>query len=182
MIFKGNGASGDTVAGVSVTVTLSPNDTAATGAFDYPIYMRFRIDTLLRGTLPMKLFWAKGYRAGSIGCPDANVGKVQFLSASAGLARMRDLKIPFKSGFRYGIFPLPDAEWFDGRYLVSPGFPGLKIDIREVLPGYPVAIRGRRGDKSGIQIPLRAPARGYRPDGRSVPGSQNRTSPVPLLK
>jgi hypothetical protein len=172
---------GDTVvAGLTVSLTLNPRDTTVSGSRNYPFYARLRIDTLTRGTLPSKNFWIKGYR--SPGCPMSlrTYKNLRFLNLSAGFASMKDLKLPPDISFYLaGQTIIPDAHWFDGRYLISPRFPGLRIDIREVLPAYPVTgilRRGVPGRPEGVS------GKAYQPDGRRIEGPTGRKTTAPLLK
>ena len=170
---------GDTVvAGLTVSLTLNPFDTTVQGSRNYPFYARLRIDTVARGILPSKSFWIKGYR--SPGCPVSynQYKDKRFLNLSGGLASMKDLKIPLTySRYLMDSDIIPDAHWLTAQYLVSPKFPGLRIDIREVIPAYVVGIKGR----PIVRAPQKAEGKSYLPDGRYIPTGEIGAK-VPQLK
>lgn len=151
-----------------------PDDTAY-GRF----YARINIDTLIKGALPASRFWFEGYGYGS----SCNVNLMEFmqgkfLNFSDDFTSMDDLKMPNFSDF---CMNCPGAYWFNGQHLRSPNFPVLSLDIREVLPGFPVSLSG---PKPRVQIPLRLHGRAYRPDGRVAPSGESGKSkrPAPFLR
>jgi hypothetical protein len=151
---------------------------------DYPgqtgiaFYARLRIDTLFKGNLPSKHFWFKGYGSGS-SCDVSlwNYTVTRFLNFSNKFDNMTDLKL---GGYNIFCGNCPQAHWFDGRYLRSPDFPVLRLDITEVMPTYPATGILRRG------VPWRSPAasgKSYQPDGRLIPDAGTpRKTPLPALK
>jgi hypothetical protein len=143
-------------------------------------YLRLSIDTLIKGTLPSKLVWLKGYRNGtSCGTFFTGYKGLRFLNYSDHLDTMPDLKLSEWESFCANC---PRANTFDGRYLRSPEFPVLSIDIREVLPGFPVSLNSSM--RTPIKVPLRSPGKAYLPDGRTAPSDDQvqRKAPVPLLR
>jgi hypothetical protein len=143
------------------------------------VRVRVRVDSLLRGTLPHRTFWVRSHILNSAMCGGGNwtgfLGK-PFLNASGEFSTLGNLKLPYFQS----IF-LNHAHWFDGRYLVAPNFPGLRLDITELYPDYPATSVYRRGVPV---IPLRLDGKAYRPDGRTVPEGtgEDRKSPVPILR
>jgi hypothetical protein len=130
--------------------------------------IRLQIDTVLRGTFPssQRPVWLKVY-GGAATCtvPFSQYLGKSFFNASSGFSTASDLHVAFE------VFPwwdpYPDAHWFDGRYLVSPEFPGLKLDITDLFPDYPAVGIVRHTMPA---VPFKPDGRGYRPDGRIVPG------------
>lgn len=140
-------------------------------------YARLKVDTLIKGTLPSSLFWFVGYGYGSscnVNLQDYRGGR--FLNYSNAFTNMSDLKMPRYSSFCVNC---PTAHWFDGRYLRSPDFPVLALDIREVLPGFPVSLQGAT---PRVQVPLRRDGKRYSPDGRIVPEKSVHKRTVPALR
>ncbi len=151
------------------------------GQLQYPgapgFYGRMQVDTVLKGTLPSKAFWFRGHPNGT-SC-DVNLEFLKFgkfLNYSNKLDSMPDLKISMWESFCGNC---PRATTFDGRFFWSPEFPTVPLDIRELFPGYPVALSGPARE---FRPPLRAPGPAYRPDGRAVPESGAGRSPVPLVR
>jgi hypothetical protein len=162
------------VPGLVPDIVLAPSHSGSMLAF----YAHLMIDTVLKGSLPSKQFWVKGYSTvNSCGInPSIAARGSSFLNFSDRLDSTQHLKVTMDGGFCVNC---PSSHWFDGRYLRSPLFPVLGMDIREVFPSYPVALRGSRPD---IRVPLRGPEKAYRLDGRVVPEADRGKSPVPLLK
>ncbi|MCD6024025.1 MAG: hypothetical protein K0Q91_941 [Fibrobacteria bacterium] len=166
---------GDTVvAGISPAFVL--RDTSYM-AGRWPFFARVRVDTVFRGTLP-STFWIRGATQGT-SC-DAGLAGLRhkpFLNISNGLQKPSDLKLPT---YMTPYHNLPTAHWFDGRYLVSPVFPGIRLDITEVLPTYPATGILRRPSPTRSVAPG---GKAYQPDGRRVEEAKTgRKVPVPLLK
>ncbi|MCD6024026.1 MAG: hypothetical protein K0Q91_942 [Fibrobacteria bacterium] len=172
------GGDQDTVpSGLSPEVVLASSwGSPAYGGF----YLRFSIDTLLKGHLPSRKFWAKAYgEGGSCGVSPQSYGypKTSFLNVSNKFDNMADLKLP-KLVTNCGN--CTQAHWFDGRYLVSPDFPGINLDITEVLPTYPATGVLRRPAPAR---PVTPGGKAYQPDGRRVEEPKSgRNAPLPLLK
>lgn len=143
-------------------------------------YARLKIDTVIKGSLPSAHFWFKGYGNGT-SC-DVSVQMYKwwgrFLNFSDKFEKMSDLKLSSYASFCSNC---PQFHAFDGRFLYSPEFPVLTLDIREVLPGYPVALDRPRN--SSI-VPWKPGKKAYQPDGRTVPEApkSGRKSAVPVLK
>lgn len=153
---------------------------ADTVSFASRYYLRFRVDTLMKGTLPGKTFWVRT-RAALTTCDlsyQAMKGRV-FLNASTGFTDLSDLKLDVSWEAIAYTPSFPSAHWFDGRYLLSPDFPGLRLDITEVYPDYPAtSVRHRAG-----AVPAWRPeGKAYLPDGRAAPSGPDRKIPVPVLK
>lgn len=147
-------------------------DLAPVPAPGYPLHsvlIRLQIDTVLHGTFPssQRPVWLKVY-GGAASCtvPFFHYLNRPFFNASSGFAAAADLHVAFE------IFPswdpYPDAHWFDGRYLVSPEFPGLKLDITRLEPDYPATGIIRRNVPV---VPWKPNGKSYRPDGRVVRGT-----------
>ena len=169
----------DTNAVVTPEVVLtSPYSTQGQGAVSEWVRVRIRVDSLLRGTLPGRTFWVKTHMLNSAMCGtrwDHLKGRT-FLNAAGGLSVTDHLKLPYS-------FTLPlynDAHWFDGRYLVAPDFPGLRLDITELYPDYPATSVVPR--RLPPLAPLRPDGKIYRPDGRTVNPDVAPKSPMPLLR
>ncbi len=168
-------SAGDTVvSGISPTFVLRASQTDNER---WPFFARVRVDTVLKGTLP-SLFWIRSSQSGTSCDLSVSVhrGKA-FLNVSNGLQRPSDLKL---SAFMSSYDNFPTAHWFDGRYLVSPDFPGIRLDITEVLPTYPATGVLRRGVP---WRPANLSGKTYQPDGRRVQNlDAPRKTPLPLLK
>jgi hypothetical protein len=169
----GDGRTSASAPGLVPDIVLAPPHPGQTyGVF----YARLKIDTLFKGSLPSKHFWFQGYGYGSscaVYLPFWKAGK--FMNFSNGLDSMTHLRLPKFESFCSNC---PTAHWFDGRYLSSPDFPVLKLDITSIYPTYPA---------TGILRP-KAPARfgaptgkAYHPDGRRIEGPTGRKTPAPLL-
>ena len=175
LVLQFHNAADTVVPGISPTFVLR---TSEGGTWErWPFFARIHVDTVLKGTLPSQ-FWIRSSQSGT-SC-DLSVlahrGK-PFLNVSNGLQKPSDLKL---STFMNPYDNFPSAHWFDGRYLVSPDFPGIRLDITEVLPTYPATGLLRRG------VPLRpanVSGKTYQPDGRRVQDVNTpRKTPLPLLK
>jgi hypothetical protein len=143
----------------------------------WPFFARIRVDTVFRGTLP-STFWIRGAMTGNSCEMGLQVHKHKpFLNISNGLRHGSDLKL---STAQTPYHNLPTAHWFDGRYVVSPQFPGIRLDITEVLPTYPATGVLRRPSPARSLAPG---GKAYQPDGRRVEEAKTgRKVPVPLLK
>lgn len=148
-------------------------DSTVSGKRFFRFYAHLRIDSLLRGSLPYSSFWIEGERPEA--CPFAwrDFQDKAFLNASSGLSSMTDLKLDL------GMRTLPMGYWFDGRYLSTPPFYGVKLDITEVMPDYPATgiLRQRKVSKS--------PDRGgksFLPDGRILSETSLRRATLPAVK
>ena len=163
------------VPGISPAFILRASDGATWER--WPFFARIRVDTVLKGTLPSQ-FWIRSSQSGT-SCDisvSAHRGK-RFLNVSNGLLKPSDLKVPT---FMNPYNNFPTAHWFDGRYLVSPDFPGIRLDITDVLPTYPATSVLRRGVP---WRPTNISGQTYQPDGRRVQGVNTpRKTPLPLLK
>jgi hypothetical protein len=145
------------------------------------VSLKVRVDTLITGTLPGKTFWVKAsfpLKLTTCGIGYASFIGAPFLNISGGLENVSDLKVSGSVfGNRASIPPL--SHWFDGRYVVSPDFPGLKVDLFDSFENGPSGILRR-------PTPSRSFAPGgkaYQPDGRRVEEAKTgRKVPVPLLK
>src|SRR5690606_38768049 len=104
----------------------------------FRLYMRFHIDTLMKGALPGKTFWIRT-RVALSSCDGSYQGLKNraFLNASSGFMNLADLKLNISLSTGAYSPPFPSSHWFDGRYLVAPDFPGLRLDITELYPDYP---------------------------------------------
>jgi len=145
----------------------------------WPYYARVRVDTVFKGSLPAKTFWIRGSTQGTSCDQDLTYSLHKpFLNVSNGLNRNADLKIPKFLWPHYDI--IPKAHWFDGRYLVSPAFPGHRLDITSVYPEYPAT---SLVTPRSLPKPFRVDGKAYRPDGRVAPSEISPSNaPVPLLK
>jgi hypothetical protein len=172
----GNGFQDTVVSG------LVPDFTLTFGSTLFPInyYLRIKVDTLIKGTLPKSSIWIRSPGPTST-CDNVPYGYkgLTFLNFSNGLTALSDLKISRLNPFCANC---PIAHRFDGQYLSSPDFPVLKLDIREVLAGFPVALS--TGTQKNIRVPLRSSEKAYLPDGRVAPSGDKarRAAPGPLLK
>jgi hypothetical protein len=171
----GDGLTSASAPGLVPDVVLAPEYAAQTyGIF----YARLKVDTLIKGSLPSRHFWFKGYGYGSSCNVPMHVYKAgRFLNFSNTFDKMTDLKLPKYSSFCSNC---PVAHWFDGRYLRSPDFPVLRLDITEIYPTYPATGILRRG------VPWRRSAgsgKAYQPDGRRVEETKmGHKTPLPVLK
>jgi hypothetical protein len=149
------------------------------GAVHAWVRVRVRVDSLLRGTLPHRTFWIRSHILNSAMCGGGNwTGFLRrpFLNASGEFSSVGNLKLPY---FQSSIYNA--AHWFDGRYLVAPEFPGLRLDITELYPDYPAT--GIIARHSEPIVPLKQVGRAYLPDGRVVPAAQSgRKTSLPILK
>lgn len=172
----GDGLTNASAPGLVPDVVLAPPYAGQTyGIF----YARLKIDTLLKGSLPSRHFWFQGYGYGTSCNVTPFLYKMggRFLNFSNGLDSMAHLKMP-----RYSTFcsNCPVAHWFDGRYLYSPDFPVLKLDITTIYPTYPATGILRRPAPAR---PFRISEKTYQPNGRRVEEAKTgRKPPVPLLK
>jgi hypothetical protein len=150
--------------------------------YNTSLYMRFRIDTLMQGALPGKMFWVRTRYVQTM-CDGSYLGFKNrvFLNASDNLMQLSDLKLDASLAMYLYSPPFPSAHWFDGRYLVSPNFPGLRLDITELYPDYPATSVYRRNVPMS---PLKLDGKAYRPDGRVAPENPElpRKSPVPVFR
>jgi hypothetical protein len=142
-------------------------------------YARLAIDTLIKGSMPSMRFWFEAYGIGS-SCnvyPSAYIGG-KFLNFSDDFTSIQDLKMPMFSSFCVNC---PSAYWFDGRYLRSPDFPVLRLDITTIYPSYPATSIARR---TANVVPWKPVGKAYRPDGRIAPeaSESGRKSAVPVFK
>jgi hypothetical protein len=168
------------IPGLVPAIVFAPDDTMPQSRTT--LYFRLRIDTLIRGTLPSKSFWVKaGYVQSLCGFGYGGYNNRVFLNASASFSKLSDLKVSTQLDKFAGMLPSPaTAHYFDGRYLVARNFPGLKLDITEVLPTYPATGILRRGVP---WRPANVSGKTYQPDGRRVQGVNTpRKTPLPLLK
>jgi hypothetical protein len=165
----GNGMQDPVVPGLVPHFTLAP-------LMSVGVYARIQVDTILKGTLPANPFWilANPVRSSCHG----NFHKTgKFLNFSNKLDSLSDLKVSTLANFCANC---PTAHWFDGRYLRSPEFPVLALDITQLYPDYPATSVHRR---SVPVIPLRLDGKAYRPDGRTVPAAKaGRKTALPLLR
>lgn len=175
----GNGVRDTTVAGLIPDYVLLPRFMYAPGNPGPGFYARIQVDTVLKGNLPSRAFWVRGYLSPNSCTLGISAGS-RFLNFSDALDSISDLKINVDEDFCEGC---PEAHWFDGRYLRSPDFPVLSMDIRELFPEYPVAVRG---DRPGSRVPRRVPGKAdesWRPDGRFVPdNAKPGKNPAPRLR
>lgn len=149
----------------------------------YVFYARLNIDTLIKGNLPSNRFWIRGY--GLVHTCDVTSARLsqlvesrsRFLNFSAKFDNMADLGIDMAENF---CSTCPNLHQFDGRYLRSPDFSVLQLDIQDLFPGYPVDHTALDATPPKIRVPLRAPGPAYLPDGRVVP--EGKRSAVPLLR
>ena len=154
-------------------IELGPSDAFSS----WPFHARLTIDSLLKGTLPAKTFWVKAHLP-THSCAFSWRTKRAFLNVSNKLELTSDIKQPTTDPGPRGHY-IATAQWFDGRYIVSPKFPGLRLDITELYPDYPATnVTPRRLPPA----PLRPDGKLYRPDGRSVGPDAASKSPVPLLR
>jgi hypothetical protein len=164
------------VPGLVPDITLAPEF-----GFSAGFYVHLVVDTVLKGYLPSKRLWIKSYvQDNTCGLNSLLLrSRPVFLNFSNGLDSSQHLKISLNQTFCTNC---PPAHWFDGQYLRSPAFPVLSLDIRDVLPGYPVSLRA--GSAPRVRIPLRSSGEAYRPDGRIAPPEEasGRKAPRPLLK
>ncbi len=141
-------------------------------------YVRLKIDTVLKGTLPSSHFWIRSWASQwSCGTSYSDFISTRFLNFSDQLDSLPDLKL---SMFSNDCVNCPYAYTFDGRYLRSPDYPVLRLDITELFPDYPATSVFRRHRPA---VPLRPDGRAWLPDGRRVSedvGSGR--GPVPVLR
>lgn len=164
---------GDTSNPVTPWRRLTRDSTAPANRF-FRFYARIRIDSLLRGSLPHPSFWIEGERPEACSFKWEDFQGKTFLNSSSGLSKMTDLKLDL------GGRTLPTGYWFDGRYLTTPPFYGVRLDITEVMPDYPATSllmtrskRFRQGTPAGAS---------YQPDGRRVGESFRGRSALPELR
>jgi hypothetical protein len=148
------------------------------GAVHAWVRVRVRVDSLLRGTLPHRTFWIRSHILNSAMCGGGDwthfLGRT-FLNASGEFSSLGNLKLPYFSSYIFG-----PAHWFDGRYLVAPEFPGLRLDITELYPDYPATGIVQR---TAPLVPGKPGVKAYLPDGRVVPAAKSgRKTPLPVLK
>lgn len=146
-------------------------------------YAHIVVDSLLKGSLPSKNFWIKGFSSYTTCGMDPWITKtsVSFLNFSDKLDSIQDLKFNANT---YFCVNCPPAHLFDGRYLQSPRFPVLKLDITQPY----VELRdtlietGLRGSAARRGIPWRRDFKSYMPDGRTVNPATAPKTPVPLVR
>lgn len=145
----------------------------------WPFLARISVDTLFKGTLPAQRFWVRGFLPSHSCTYSWRTGRT-FLNVSNGLKIVSDIKMPTVDPGPSESW-IPTAHWFDGRYLVSPDFPGLRLDITELHPQYPAT--GILAPRTRLS-PLRPDGKQWTPDGRVVPVTEplRRKTPAPLLK
>ncbi|MCD6024027.1 MAG: hypothetical protein K0Q91_943 [Fibrobacteria bacterium] len=149
------------------TVALSPQvnlvPVYGQGAVHQFFRARLVVDTIFRGTLVEKKFWIRTHMLNSAMCGGVNweyfLGK-RFLNASTKLERTDDIRLPYQ-GWGYWN----PAYWFDGRYLIAPAYPGLRMDITALMPTYPATGILRRPAPAR---PVAPGGKAYQPDGRRV--------------
>jgi hypothetical protein len=148
------------------------------------IYAHLAIDTLIKGTLPGSQFWFRGYTNGH-SCDLTQLALSSqgnpFLNFSATFDKMSDLRVETSETF---CSFCPISNMISDGYLFSPVYSVLKLDIHELFPTYLTGgTTGIRAKRPEIRVPLRAPGKSYRPDGRAVPENATRgKNPAPVLK
>jgi hypothetical protein len=144
------------------------------------VSLKVRVDTLISGVLPQKTFWVKARFSlieTTCGIGYARFLGIPFLNISTGLDRLADLKLSNSIFGNLASIPAL-ASWFDGRYVVSPQFPGLRVDLFDTFDNGPTGVLRR-----GISLrPAARTGKSYQPDGRRVPENPVRKTPLPLLK
>jgi hypothetical protein len=150
-----------------------PYDSAGTW-----VSLKLRVDTLIQGTLPSRSFWMKArFALTTCGISYGSFIGRAFLNISHGLDSVPDLKVPSLYAGSNGAPPA--AHWFDGRYVVSPKFPGLKVELFDSFDNGPTGIL-RLKDPVKSFVPA---GRAYQPDGRRVKSTKTgRKIAAPLLK
>ena len=163
----------DTTFAPTPLVVLGPSDDFPSR----PFYARLIVDSLFKGSLPAKIFWVKA-RMPSHSCAFSWRTGRAFLNVSNKLEITSDIKQPTTDPGPRGHY-IGTAQWFDGRYIVSPKFPGLRLDITELYPDYPATSVVPR--RLPPLAPLRPDGMIYRPDGRVAPEGKS-SFPLPVLR
>jgi hypothetical protein len=147
----------------------------ARGTKYFRFYARLRVDTVFKGSLPLPSFWIEGLRRETCEFQWGHFKGKRFLNASAAFEAMSDLKIDLERIWH----PQLSGHWFDGRYLVTPPYYGVRLDITHVLPAYPATgLSPRRPAFS----PAHRSGKAWLPNGREAPGFDARGNPVPVLR
>lgn len=143
--------------------------------------IRLQIDTLIKRSLPRRTFWIEVFTdplvVSTCGGGPNMVARGAFLNFSSSLARYSDLNIPT---YATEDARLPEAYWYKEGFVVAPEFPGLRMNLGQVLQeDSATALRPKSGARntSGLFV-----GKVFLPDGRVVPERRDRKTPVPVLR
>lgn len=164
--------SGDTAKPLAPWKTLAADSMSGRRYFRF--YARVKVDTVLKGSLP-SAFWIEGKRQEACQFDWKTFKGKGFLNASGAFEKMTDLKVDLARS----LDAQRAAHWFDGRFLSTPPFYGVRLDITHVLSDYPAT--GIAPRRPAFVRPA-ASGRSYLPDGRAARALDARTHPVPVLK